>query len=158
MNMQEAVSENKKISFSISTRSIWSMLGFITICGFGYLQAVYFIIPGITEFLSYFDNEPVSIETSVRLIWVPIIGYLIIGTGICLLVNAFKKLNGYTEKGLISILVVGLMISFMGALSGIMTSFMMDNGIPFGLVGGLILGVMIGLLWGLVVGFIEEFK
>lgn len=155
--MQEAVSENKKISFSISTRSIWSMLGCIVVCGFGYLQAVYFIIPGITEFL-HFDNEPVSIETSMRLIWVPIIGYLIIGTGICLLVNAFKKLNGYTEKGLISILVLGLMISFMGALSGIMISFTMDNGIPFGLVGGLILGVIIGLLWGLVVGFIEEFK
>jgi hypothetical protein len=88
-------------SISIPKRSIWSLLGFIAVCGFGYLQFVHFLIPGFVEISSYNPNNPIPLSEFMKLIWVPIGAYSIIGVGTSLLINIFKKIKSIQEKGFI---------------------------------------------------------
>ncbi len=134
-------------SFSIPTRSIWSLIGFIAICGFGYLQFVHFLIPGFTEIFSYNEwDNPIDISTSLKLMWVPILAYIIVGTGISLLFSIFKKLSKFNKKGLIRGLIRGFI---MGLALGFIIGLIMG-----GLIMGLALGFIISLTFSLIVGFI----
>ncbi|MCF7831475.1 MAG: hypothetical protein K9M36_01130 [Candidatus Pacebacteria bacterium] len=136
-------------SFSIPTRSIWSLLGFIAICGFGYLQFVHFLVPGFVEIFSYNDlDNPMDISTAWKLMWVPILTYTIAGTGMCLLINIFKKLKGSNKKGLIRGLIRGFIVGMISSLSfGLFLGLLMGSALIFviALISGLFLGFFLGL-------------
>ena len=126
-----------KISLEIPNRSLWSVLGLVIAGIFTYLQFEHFLLPGFREILD--DANGMGIEVALRLMWVPIIAYGLVGLNVCLVVNMFKPLK--PKGGLIFGLVVGLVV-----------------GLIVGLVPGLIIaGLVFGLVVGLVAGLVEEF-
>jgi hypothetical protein len=143
------------------TRSILSTLGFLPLIGLAYLQFWHYIIPGLRVIVEH--QEAINTRL-VGMMWVPINGYLLISSCVCLAVNIFKPLKPWNEeRGLISTLLFGL---FIGSIFGLCFSFIsMGVGVlVFGfldwslsnfiyeLLMGFNFGILVGLLVGLVLG------
>jgi RsiW-degrading membrane proteinase PrsW (M82 family) len=114
-----------------------------------------YIIPGF-ETISELTKETTTIK-EIRLIWVPVITYLLISFSILMVVRIFKKLKPYKEKGLIWCLVWGfvggliawLILSLIACLIlDFMECFIFDFIVT--IIVGLIAGPIMGLIWGLV--------
>ncbi|MFO0718576.1 MAG: hypothetical protein U0522_00920 [Candidatus Paceibacterota bacterium] len=130
MDTKSVMTASSESSYSISKRSIWSLLGVLALSGFIYLQAVGYIIPSMKEF-DHLTKENADIS-KIGLMWVPIISYVLVSLWVCLTVNIFRKLMTRKQGGLIDDLIEGLVV---------------------GVIVGLLVGVPVGsLVWGLVVG------
>jgi hypothetical protein len=151
------VAQESKVSIpsiSIPTRSIWSLVGFIAICGFGYPLFVHFLGPGFHEISLYNKDNPMDVSTGMRLIWVPITTYIIMSTGICLLIDAFRRqgLRAFGEQGIFLGLTVGI---FGGTIGGLTVGFIME--FPVNPIVSLTSGLFGGFVLSLVGGLIGEF-
>lgn len=115
---------------------------------FAYIQAIGYIIPGFEEIFKL-EEKTANIENLSRLMWIPVISYLLIDSFICVVIRVFKELKPCKEMGLLRGLVVGFKWGIIGGLIG---------GFILGFIECLI-GVLIGgLIGGLIEGLTQEFK
>lgn len=145
-----------KKRISISTRSVWSVCWLIVFSGFTYLQFVGYIIP---ELQMFFRLEPEEISLShIRLIWPPVICYLLVASNVCLAVRILKPLKAWNkEDGLIDRLISGF---FLGVAMGLVFGFTLAValGTISELTAAFTFGLTIGLISGLIDGLIRGFK
>lgn len=96
------------LPFSISSRSMYSILNCIVLLPFviSYITGTY--IPLIDEVIDSF--EMLLLHQSVGQIWEIIIGYLLISLTACMIIRIFKPLKSLLELGLITILLSGLIL------------------------------------------------
>jgi hypothetical protein len=123
-----------KSNLKFSKRAILSALALVFTLSFTYLQVIYYLLPGIREIINL--RPGTATIQQIGLIWIPIISYFLISFNICFLINIFKKLLNYEEKGLIYLLVYGFKL-------GIICS------IIFGIIFGFITGSIFGLIYSL---------
>lgn len=88
--------ENNNFTLSIPKRSVWALIITIILGVFMYFQAIYYILPGFQEIKA---QESITFPESMRLIWVPLLSYIMIGGFILSSVSIFKKLKTFNEGG-----------------------------------------------------------
>jgi len=165
--MKTKTSSQKKKSttfdFSVEKRSVYSLLIFLVILGFTFLNFCYYLIPGFKELFSL-DTKALTLN-NIKEIYLPIISYALISLNVIFFVRIFKKLKNPNNqrvglinlffKGLVIGGVVGLIFGFIGLIVGLIISKVFA-GVFFGLMLGLTAGLIIGLIIGLVFGLLEE--
>tara|TARA_B100002051_G_scaffold274234_1_gene314879 strand:- start:2888 stop:3280 length:393 start_codon:yes stop_codon:yes gene_type:complete len=114
-----------------------------------------YILPGMREIIDL-GLETVS-WSDLLLVWRPIMAYIVVSVGICLLVNSFKPLKSWGEEGLMRGLMSGLIVGVIwgviwGVIGGVIWGHM------GGLSGGFMGGLFGGLMWSLSGGLNTELK
>lgn len=93
-----------RISISIPTRLVWSLVGSIALIYFTYLQMVWYVLPGI-EIINTFTIEDITAK-NIGLVWPLIIGYILLAITSCSIINIGKPLKRTKELGLIKLFIV----------------------------------------------------
>ncbi len=146
-----------KFNFNVEVpnRSLWSVLVFVLLCVFGYVQFVGFLIPSFKEM---FSQTPQTINIShVGLIWVPLIAYGLVAVITCLLVNIFRTLKTPDEYGLCSGMIAGFTVGIViaiicGFVLGILHGVLINGK---GFFWGLYIGFFVGITAGLIIGYVR---
>lgn len=117
-------------SISISKVRVRTFLGTILFSGFIYLQGMYYIIPGYTEF---FSKEKALSLYDIQYMWLPIISYILASLEIMLITMTVsgKVLKNSISNPFTTKKILGLVDHFV-----------------FGLVLGLAYGFFFGVLFG----------
>lgn len=140
--MHQNLSERSSL---FSVRSPWSILAFIIICIFGYLQSRYHIIPGFIEIWNI-KNNPLPFSEILRLMWIPIQTYVIISSGIALFLNIFFRLKDSIAENILLKMPYGFTeMPIIGLFYSPAPGFIEDSIVSF--FKGLILGTILGLLF-----------
>ena len=118
--------------------------------GMSYIQFVGYVIPGLSEIMTLKPEEAAVFH--VGLMWVPIVGFILVASNICLAVNIVKPLKAWSESALTfgfaaslaTGVILGAVIGLVGVLSkGDITQSLI--GFTFGICLCLITGIGVGL-------------
>jgi hypothetical protein len=139
------------MNMNMTNRSVYSAIGLLILSGFTFFQFWGYIIPELGKILNL---RPENVTTrDVGLMWVPVIGYLLIASNVCLAINIIKPLKGWTETGLVfgffGSLVAGLVLGLAFALVASLSFgpvLALNVGITLCLVASLSLGLFGGLI------------
>jgi hypothetical protein len=124
-----------------------------------WVQIKYYLIPKMNEFFVFSPDDVFGLE-QIKLVWSPIVTYLLLATNMVFISGIFKRSKSTTEKKLIQQTFFGLVCVFIGGL--VFGPFMgLENGFYF----GFIFGLACGFIWWitflftcvLVGGLIDEF-
>lgn len=139
--MDDLGEEIVSVLSTIRKRVIWSFIGLIALLAFGWFQWVGYLEPGFKEI---FDLETgiYTVETA-RLVWVPIISYLLVGALVALAVNIFTPLKALRGGGLFDALIMCLALGLFGGL--VLSLFVGLEGLVLGLAVALGTGIIEGL-------------
>lgn len=155
---------NNDGNYSISKVRFWSIIGFLLMGGFIYLQIVYYLIP---EFIELKNNEFLDLY-DLKYIWLVINAYLMFTLEIVLatMMISGKKIKlrignplnlNRVSVGLLDALVIGFMAGLVLCfVVGLVCSFI--SGFVFGFVVGFVVGLLFCLAIGLEAGLKAEFK
>ena len=147
-------------------RLLWSALGLVLISGFSWFLSVLYIIPGMVEI--YTLKAEAATLSDVWLVLVPIVGYLLLGSDVCLAVKVFNLSTPWLKMSLLHGFIEGLSWGFIGSLIlgftwGIIA--IQIAGFREGLVSGLIgLTMVLGfsfiasLIWSLILSIVGVFR
>jgi phosphoglycerol transferase MdoB-like AlkP superfamily enzyme len=114
-----------------------------------------YLIPGMVAIQSL-DPGTVTIS-HLWLAFVPITTYLLVAVFVILAVATIKKLKPWRERGIIYLLVWGLVVCIgTGLFSGLLVSYVWD--VSRGLAAGLLWGLLGGLYFFLAFGLRNEFQ
>lgn len=134
-----------KINWSISTRSLYSILILLFLTPFTILNFMYVFVPGfedISNIEGKFDIEDIGY------FWIPMLAYALIAFNVYLLTRVFTSLRSYKVSGLLRSIFIGFATIFL--LEIVLVLLEWYSSFIFGF-GGAIISAL-GL------GFYSEFK
>ena len=144
------------IGLTVPRRSVYSATALMVLAAFSFWQFVGFVIPEAVEIFTVQRAQP-FMEFS-RLMWVPIIGYLLLAGNILLAAEIFKPLKTLEEGGLAGNLLAVILYGIVfGVVAGFVWHFTLGLIIP-GFVGGFAVIFAVSLVVCLIAGFYKELK
>jgi len=156
--MSNVTKEEKRLSFSIPTRSIWSVIILMWLGWFIYIQTIWYFIPSFKILWNLQTSDVAMIH--LPLFWAPLILCLLVFLFFLFFIRIFKSLKNLKgwDTGLFATVKKFLIVTFLLFLGVFVSAAYRNNGQMLLMFRGILICLLLGLILGGVVGIIRELR